>query len=289
MTDLLKDSIRELAVRLQPFGIRLMIVGGYGLVLRVEGIQHSGVRILGGRAPVSRSTEDIDCFLGAAIISDGMKTQQIRTVLDDLGYVAETEHFLFTRAIKTDHATLTVRLDLMAAPIEGELAERVKISGPRIRPKAYDGLHGRLTPEAVFIEDGTMEIDISADQSGLIVNLPQAFPYLIMKLFALKDGPTSKDPAKARRHALDMFIIWTTMTEPEFIAAEALREKHKTHPLMADVRAITATLFGGRDPAALQSMRIAARESGIQIEESLIPLFAADIVSLLGDRSPALS
>ncbi len=285
MTDLLKDSIRELAVRLQPFGIRLMIVGGYGLVLRVEGIQHSGVRILGGRAPVSRSTEDIDCFLGAAIISDGMKTQQIRTVLDDLGYVAETEHFLFTRAIKTDHATLTVRLDLMAAPIEGELAENVKISGPRIRANTYARLHGRLTPEAVFLEDGAMELDISADQSGQMVNLPQAFPYLIMKLFALRDGPKSTDPRTAHRHALDLFTIWSTMTEPEFIAAEALRAKYETHPLMTDVRAITADLFKGRDPAALLSMRIAARESGISLDEALVPQFAADIVSLLGDSS----
>lgn len=284
MTDLLKDSLGELAERLQPFGIRLTIVGGYGLVLRVEAVQASGVQTLGGPAPVSRSTEDIDCFLGTAIITDGMQTQRIRTVLDDLGYVAATEHYLFTRTVTTEHATLTLRLDLMAAPIRGELANRVKIKHKRIRPTTYDGLHGQITPEAEFIEDQAMAIDISPDKSGLMVNLPQAFPYLVMKLFALRDGPTSKDPTKARRHALDMFTIWATMTEPELIAAEALREKYETHPLMVQVRAITAELFEGRDPAALLSMRIAARESGILLDEALIPQFTDDILSLLGNR-----
>jgi len=118
----------------------------------------------------------------------------------------------------------------------------------------------------------------------LIVNLPHAFPYLVVKLFALRDGPTSNAPTNARRHALDMFTIWATMTEPEFIAAKAFREKYLASPLMAEVRGITSDLLTGRGPAALQSMRLAARESGIHIDDALVPEFADDIISLLGDR-----
>jgi hypothetical protein len=172
----------------------------------------------------------------------------------------------------------------MAPPIRGELASRVKIKHKRIRATTYDGLHGQLTPEAEFTEDEAMVLDISPDQSGLMVNLPHAFPYLVMKLFALRDGPTSKAPTKARRHALDMFTIWATMTESEFNTAGALRERYTAHPLMAEVRGITSDLFAGRDPAALQSMRLAARESGIHIDDALVPEFADDIISLLGDR-----
>jgi len=39
----------------------------------------------------------------------------------------------------------------------------------------------------------------------------------------LAEGSDSKDPRKAHRQALDIFTIWSTMTEPEFVAAEALR------------------------------------------------------------------
>lgn len=94
----------------------------------------------------------------------GCRSQRIRTVLDELGYVSATEHYLFSRTVRTDHATLTLRSDLMASPIRGELASRVKIKDKRIRATTYDGLHGQLTPEEEFIEDEAMVIDISPVQ-----------------------------------------------------------------------------------------------------------------------------
>lgn len=287
MTDLLKDALRELAAHLRPFGIRLTIVGGYGLLLRVEAIHSGGLRTLGGGAPVSRSTDDIDWFLGAATITDSTQTRRIRETLTELGYSATAEFLLFQRTVQGAQAPLTIKLDLMAPSIEGDLAGRVKVSGTRIRPNEYPGLHGRLTPEAVFIDGNVMEVDISHDGSGLLVNLPQAFPFLIMKLFALRDGATSKDPLMADRHALDMFSIWSTITETELTASELLSNTHASHPLMPEVREVTSSLFAGRDPKGLQSLRRAARASGVALDAALVQAFTRDLMHLLGDvREP---
>lgn len=286
MTDLLRSSLREFAAALQPAGITLMIVGGYGLVLRTEAVARTGERTLGGPAQWTRSTEDIDCFLGHSIITDAAKTERIRLVLEQLGYRAVTEHFLFERSVQTPTLRLVIRVDLMAPPVSDQELELVVSKGSRIRPVGYDKLHGRLTPEAVFADESPMTIDISADGSALMVHLPHAYPYLILKLFALRDGPTSKAPDRASRHALDMYMIWSTITEAELASSIMMRDKFAGHPIIVEAQSITSQLFAGPDAPAILSLRVDTLKSGVALEMASILEFQRDMRMMFRATSP---
>ncbi len=86
MIDPLKEELRTLARELRGHGIPLIIGGGYGLVLRTRMIAESGSRTLILDFPSARSTEDLDIFLKAEVISDPKKTGAIRKALDRCGY-----------------------------------------------------------------------------------------------------------------------------------------------------------------------------------------------------------
>lgn len=285
MTDLLMAALRQLAAALQPDGIVLTVVGGYGLVLRTEAVRLTGERTLGGPVRWSRSTDDIDCFLGHSVITDATKTERIRLALEQLGYRAATEHFLYERTVQTGTRAVVVRIDLMAAPVPAEDADRVVASDLRIHPVGYDRLHGRVTPGAALVDESPMSLDISSSGTALIVNLPHAYPYLILKLFALRDGPASRRPERAARHALDMFTIWATITEAEYLSGLALREKFAAHPIVSEAREIASTLFAGLDAPAILSLRVEARDSDILLETATIDAFQRDILMMLGAKA----
>src|ERR1041385_2319934 len=96
--DILKKELCEIAAALQPDDIKLIIGGGYGLVLRLESLQKSGVQTL-MELPETRSTNDLDIFLHTEIMVDAAKLGRIRTVLDERNYrvIEEVKYLQFVR------------------------------------------------------------------------------------------------------------------------------------------------------------------------------------------------
>ena len=68
--DPLSDQLHEFAEKLADKGIRLVIGGGYGLLLKANYIQQLAVRTRLDQIPAARSTADIDVFLTTEVIID---------------------------------------------------------------------------------------------------------------------------------------------------------------------------------------------------------------------------
>lgn len=281
ITDPLRVALQELARELQPVGIKLIVAGGYGLVLRVQHVRASGVRVLGPSMPGVRGTEDIDFFLGTELITDGASTKAIREALDRLGYSPIVEHMQFTRTQDADGIALTTKFDFLAAPVPETKRTAVKISSMRIRPWTFNQLHAYVTPEAFSVEEELLAIDVSDDGSGLFVYLPHPFSYLVLKLIALRDRLAKSEP-QGKYHALDLYTVWATISEADWGQAERLRERFAEHPVMHDARAAAEALFAASDSLGVVALRDQARRQQVSIPKEVIDLFRADLRRLLG-------
>jgi hypothetical protein len=100
ITDILRAELGRLAVALEPHGIPLIIGGGYGLLLRQEHLEHSDIRTV-RRIPEARSTNDLDVFLSAEILTDARKMGSLRDVLHRSGYapIKGAEHYQFEKEV----------------------------------------------------------------------------------------------------------------------------------------------------------------------------------------------
>lgn len=280
--DLLRVALLELARELQPHGIRLIVGGGYGLILRAAHVRASGARTLGPSIPVIRGTEDIDCFLQADLMADGSSTKAIRETLDRLSYTPIVEHMQFARTTSQNGVPLTTKIDFLAAPVPDQQRMHVKVSAMRMRPRTFNRLHAYVTPEAFSIEEELLEVDISEDRSAVCVYLPHPFSYLILKLIALRDRLARRE-AEGKYHALDLYTIWASITEPEWEQALRMRGRFAAHPVMQDARGTLSTLFTERDSPGVVALRDQARRQGVEISEEHLEQFRADLRELLSE------
>ena len=186
--DPMREQLINLAGELQKDEIKLIIGGGYGLILKAEHLRKTGKATRFSSFPDDRSTSDIDAFLSAEIITDPDKTNKVKAALDMLGYQPVAKYFQFAISISETNPDLKVRFDFLAAPPANEEARQlVKIGKPRIRPKGSDKMHGFLTEEAITLEENLVVVRLKEDPETLEVFLPHPFTYLILKLFALHD------------------------------------------------------------------------------------------------------
>ncbi|MBA3634359.1 MAG: hypothetical protein H0W58_16355, partial [Acidobacteria bacterium] len=207
--DPLREQLRLLARELQNDSIKLILGGGYGLVLKTEYIRRTGVATRFEKIPQARSTNDLDLFLSVEIITSAEKIEKIRDALKKLKFEPVSPFFQFRLPVVFEGQDLPVKIDLLAAPPETE-AERklVKINRPRIRPKKAKNIHGYLTEEAITIEENLLAIDISEnEEQPLKIYLPHPFSYLIMKLFALRDRLEDEEKDFGAYHAFDIYRI----------------------------------------------------------------------------------
>lgn len=117
--DPLREAVVELAAKLRPHGIPLIIGGGYGLVLRGITIARELRGNRYGLRTNFRSTQDIDCVLGMEIITDAGKMQRIREALTETGYASVEEHWAFAKTIEWHGTRQEIRIELMAPDVTG--------------------------------------------------------------------------------------------------------------------------------------------------------------------------
>ncbi len=96
-------------------------------------------------------------------------------------------------------------------------------------------LHAHPTAEAVAIEDECRGIQLQGDLTSggphsAVILIPQAFSYMMMKLFAFHDRRNDPQKDLGQHHALDLYRTIAMMTEDEHEVAIRLKGQHKQNP-----------------------------------------------------------
>jgi hypothetical protein len=223
-------QLRELAEAFNRIGLRPVICGGLGLYL-----------LFRNRSQTVRATQDIDLIITRAQAGErAMRKAMAQVIVDELRYVARDDGrcFRFTKEP-------TQQLDILTPPIEGVVTEggRVKL----VRTK----LHGRLTPEACFIEEDLRTVDLSLlmpgpSQAGsLLVSVPSPANMLLLKLFAFddRDSPPRRDEERARAHAYDIYLITTLAQLSDFREGRKFLHQHEASDVIQKARDVVAARF----------------------------------------------
>src|SRR5262249_18965516 len=128
------------------------------------------------------------------------------------------------------------------------------------RPKGDIKFHARRTEEAVHVEADRIALALTGARSGgepyrETVYVPQAFPYLMMKLHAFDDRKDEEAKDAGRHHALDLYTIVGMMTEPEYERAKELGSMHADNLHVRRARQIVQNHFSGADDLGMLRVR----------------------------------
>ncbi len=244
-------------------------------------IQRSGARTLIPDLPTARSTEDLDIFLKAEVISNPDKTGPIWEALDRRGYEPIAKHFQFQREVEYLGRVRKVKVDFLAAPVPNELSAKVKAANVRLRPRGGKGLHAHVTPEALTVEESLITLDIGEDDESLTVYLPHPFSYLLLKLYALRDRLHDEGMSYGQHHAFDLYATIATMTEVEWEECLRLKQKHEDAPRVIEAHNIATNLFAGTTAIGALRLQEYARSTGYNLSEEQLNLFLETLHELL--------
>jgi hypothetical protein len=111
------------------------------------------------------------------------------------------------------------KVDLLVGPL-GQFRERLRVKGVCARPTGTIKLHAHTVEEAIHIDESPVSVTISGTRSDgkpaeAQVHVPQAFTYLMMKLFAFRDRKEDEDKHLGRHHALDLYTIVAMQVESD--------------------------------------------------------------------------
>jgi len=246
LTATLLDLSRALGSGSQP----LTVGGGFGLYLKQRLVQETGLRTLLTELPVPRTTNDIDLFLRADVLVDVSAMQRMFHALTALEFqaVESARYFQWVRKLSDAHE---VKIDLLVGPL-GELRSQLKTNKPpRVRPKGDVQLHAHATEEAIEIDTRSAILTLEGNCTdgtaySTQVYVPQAFTYLMMKLFAFDDRKNDESRDVGRHHAMDLYRIVAMMTEAEYAETLELCAKYASDQRIAKARRIVAADFGMR-------------------------------------------
>lgn len=169
--------------------------------------------------PEPRSTNDIDVFLRAEVLADADRTTEFATTITRLGYepVEQAKYLQWKRAVRLGEFTGEVKIDVLVGPYQ-PFKSRLKVKPPRVRPKLLNvQFHAHEVPEAVAVDEQPLELPVSGIRTNGtryagVVCVPEAFPYLMMKLIAFDDRKDDADKDQGRHHAFDLYNIVAMMT-----------------------------------------------------------------------------
>ncbi len=220
----------ELAEALHKVGLRPVIGGGLGIYLLFQ-----------DRSQMVRATQDIDLMITPSQAREqATREAMAQAIVDELQYVARDDSRCFRFAKEP-----TQQLDILTPPLEG-----VAIEGGRVKLVRMK-LHGRLTPEACFIEEDLRTVDLSLlmpgqSQAGsLLVCVPSPTNMLILKLFAFddRDSDLRKDEERAQAHAYDISLITTLAQLSDFREGRKFLHQHRASEVIQKARDIVVRKF----------------------------------------------
>src|SRR5262249_42508875 len=208
-----------------------------------------------------RATNDIDVFLRADLLTDRNRTEALVAAIQRLGYVPveEAKYFPWKRPVEVGGVVQEVKLDALGGPL-GDKRSKLQVNSPRVRPKGKSvGFHAHQTDEALFLEESPIAIDLhgrrsTGDDYAATVYVPEAFPYLLMKLSAFADRKEDANKDLGRHHVLDAYTIVGMMNEAEYERARQLAERSRADQHFARVSALIGEDFAS--PLALGILRL---------------------------------
>lgn len=142
----LAPHLLDLASAFEAGGIRLVLVGGFGLVLRRQWRQEEGVQTLIEAVPPARATEDFDVLLKLEILEDPEQRAVVRKALTELGYEPKLQNLHFTKPGSGGEGRRDVKVDFLA-PLPGAGTSLLKVAGIRVGPKNATAEDSGLPPE----------------------------------------------------------------------------------------------------------------------------------------------
>jgi hypothetical protein len=131
---------------------------------------------------------------------------------------------------------------------------------PRVRPKGNIEFHAHAVEEALHVEDDPIVVRVTGKRrTGEphvgTVYIPQAFPYLMMKLHAFDDRKDDADKGLGRHHALDLYTIVGMMTEGEYERAKAFGAAHAADASVSRACAIVRDHFAAKTAVGVLRLR----------------------------------
>lgn len=250
--DPLTRSLLDLLYELRGYDLPLTVGGGFGLFLKRLHLARTGERTLFGELPSPRATNDLDLFVRAEVLADFARTRELADAIRRLGYqvVEEAKFLQWRREIVVAGVTQRVKIDVLVGPL-GEFRKKLYVNRPRARPKQSIEFHAHCVEEAVRLEDRPLAVALSGERTSGepfegMVYVPQAFPYLMMKLHAFSDRKEDERKDVGRHHALDLYTIVGMMTEPEYDEATEVGRLHAADPYVQMAQQIVRADFGSQ-------------------------------------------
>jgi hypothetical protein len=281
--DSLRTCLLDLLYELRDQDIPLTVGGGFGLFLKRQHLAEHRMRTLFAELPEPRATNDIDVFFRADLLTDRISTTALVEAIRRLGYVPveEAKFFQWKRPVVVSGVTQEVKLDALVGPL-GDRRGKLQVNPPRVRPKGKGiGFHAHQTDEALFLEDAPIAIELRGHRSTgetytATAYVPEAFPYLLMKLSAFADRKADENKDLGRHHVLDAYTIVGMMTEAEYDRARALAFQSRSDPHFVRVCEVVAAEFAS--PTALGMLRL--REHRLFREEFRLDEFVAILAEI---------
>ncbi|MFA5554462.1 MAG: nucleotidyl transferase AbiEii/AbiGii toxin family protein [Phycisphaerae bacterium] len=232
MKDEVLSQLHDLAKAFNKIDIKPVICGGLGIYLKFYSSKNE-IEL--------RATNDIDLMLTETQVkSQADRNAVLKTIKDDLHYVlrAQGQCFMFEKSPYD-------KLDILAPPIQGLTREndnRVKL----VKSK----LHGRLTPEAQFIEEDLETVPLHNILSvncnnNCEIQVPSAVNLLILKLFAFDDRYAKKDTERAQTHAYDIFVIAELSNRADYLQAKEFILRHAESDIIRRAKSVVLDKFDG--------------------------------------------
>jgi len=194
-----------------------------------------------------RATTDIDLMLTKTQVRKEAERRAIaETITDGLGYFVREgcEYYQFIKEPDQE-------LDILSPPVDGLEVDnfRVKI----VKSK----LHGHITAEACFIEDGLRTVSLreflpdSEESGGLEVQVPSPTNLLLLKLFAFNDRDEGQrlDPERAQAHAWDVYVTIMLTYRNDFLEGQDFLSWHEDSDIIRTARSIVAGKFNAVEQA----------------------------------------
>ena len=207
----LRTALLDLLQRLEGSDVRLIIGGGFGILLKIEHVQKIGGKNASERLAGTEIHERHRSFSppGTAdqlLQGEAARRCHIRSRLQSGRGGREVS----VRQTGSDwRAGRSLKLDILTGPRSSFAGTGLCTDERRVRPNPSVGLHAHPVDEVPTLEENLLTVSVAGKlSSGEIredeVLLPHPFSFLTMKLFALHDRLDDKEKDFARYHALDI-------------------------------------------------------------------------------------
>jgi hypothetical protein len=282
----LNTALLDLLHEIHGTDVKLIIGGGFGIFLRTRRVRRHGERTLLQEMPEARSTNDLDLFLRPELLIDSQKLKPLAEALVRLDYqpVRGAEKYQFLKTITNGTIASSLKIDILTGPVSHFNGTSVKADKRRARPNPSIDLHAHPTDEALTLDRGLLpETIIGILSSGHSWNaevfLPNAYTFLMMKLFAFRDRLDDKNKQFGSYHAMDMYTILATTTEKEWVEACDIRDSCSEENMVIEAGKLIKQHFSAQDQFGILRLK----ESQYYRPELQI----SDFMSILQELFPA--